>query len=102
SAIAADMPVKGPMAVPVAPYNWTGFYVGLEGGLAYQRGNFVVATSPFNDFGGLVGVTAGYNWQIPSSAWVFGVEADASWTDFRGNVMGCTPNCTTKAQWLGT
>ena len=32
-ACAADMPMKAaPMVAPVAPYTWTGFYVGINGG----------------------------------------------------------------------
>jgi outer membrane immunogenic protein len=32
AASAADMPTKAPMAPVVAAINWTGFYVGVNGG----------------------------------------------------------------------
>ena len=42
SASAADMPVKGPvykapMYAPTPVYNWTGFYIGLNGGVGIGR-----------------------------------------------------------------
>jgi len=37
TAMAADLPVKAPMIVPVAVYNWTGFYAGGNGGYSWGR-----------------------------------------------------------------
>jgi outer membrane immunogenic protein len=50
-------------------YNWSGFYIGINGGWG-QSGD---AT------GGTVGGQIGYNWQAGS--WVFGVEAQGNWAD---------------------
>src|SRR5664279_372777 len=85
-ASAADMPVKAaPMVAPVAAYNWTGFYVGVNGG--YGEGNRSATFTPndplvqlttcggviggtcappasFNIHGPLGGFQAGYNWQL--------------------------------------
>src|SRR5262249_43358165 len=32
-----DLPVKAPIVAPVAVYNWTGFYVGGNGGYSWGR-----------------------------------------------------------------
>lgn len=71
-----------PSAAPAA--DWRGFYVGLHGGYGWSRqvgaydevgdsGSFDI-----NPRGGVFGGHAGYNWQ--SGAWVYGVEADATWS----------------------
>jgi outer membrane immunogenic protein len=83
-ASAADMPVKAPVskAPVVVPYNWTGFYVGVNAGYTWgpwdASSNQIIfdpstTHSPKVD-GGLVGLQAGYNWQ--SGAWVYGLEGD--------------------------
>lgn len=110
-ASAADLPVKAPFVktMPVATYNWTGFYLGLEGGWAHsdQRWTAVggVSTGNFSGDGGLVGLTAGYNWQ--TGMWVFGAEGDISWADIKATdstTGGCSAGapCTAKIDWLGT
>jgi outer membrane immunogenic protein len=96
SASAADMapaPVytKAPV-VPVALYDWTGFYIGLNGG--YSWGNSsntfsvplpVLATSASDHMNGWVfGGQAGYNWQFNRS-WVFGIEGDIDATGQDGS-----------------
>jgi len=91
-AFAADMALKAPP--PVAPwYDWTGFYVGINGGYSWGRsatnytGTAGVGFVPFSTSrsmdGGLGGGQIGYNWQ-PSHNWVFGVEADIQGTGQRG------------------
>ena len=37
SAMAADLPVKAPIAAPVAVYNWSGFYIGGNAGYSWGR-----------------------------------------------------------------
>src|SRR5207244_5830507 len=73
AASAADMQArpysKAPPAAVVAAYNWTGFYIGAMGGGGWESG----AGS-----GGFGGGTVGYNWQLPGSQFVFGVEVDAA------------------------
>ena len=106
-ASAADMPVKAPMAVAAPQYNWTGLYIGIEGGGAWgtSRHDFTGGThSPFDVSGGLLGGTVGYNWQAGN--FLFGLEGDLSWASSKGSTVGVTPctggPCTTNLTWLGT
>ena len=104
AAIAADIPrgptvYTGPVAVPV--YNWTGFYLGINGGGAWGRTSWDGFGSA-NTSGWLIGVTAGYNWQALGSPWVFGLEGDIDWTNIRGTVACATGGCETRNRWLGT
>ena len=73
AASAADLPArpyaKAPPAAVVAAYNWSGFYLGAMGGYGWETD----AGS-----GGFGGGTVGYNWQLPGSQFVFGVEVDAA------------------------
>jgi outer membrane immunogenic protein len=108
SAAAADLPramppVKAPAYVP-AVYSWNGFYVGINGGGAFGRSDWSAFGTDTNVSGGLVGVTAGYNWQAIGSPWVFGLEADIDWANIKGNFTnaGCPTGCETKVGWLGT
>ena len=87
-ASAADMAVKAAPAPYVAPiYNWTGFYIGGNGGWgdSHQCVDFIgVAGAILGEgcrsrSGGVVGGQVGYRWQ--SSQWVFGVEAQGDWAD---------------------
>jgi outer membrane immunogenic protein len=103
-ATAADLPRSMPYKAPAYSnaYNWTGFYLGINGGGAWGNSDWnglAVSNSPS---GGLVGGTAGYNWQAAGSPWVFGLEGDIDWTDISGstNCFGLT--CQTKNSWLGT
>jgi outer membrane immunogenic protein len=93
---AADMPVKAPRAAPVAVaavYNWTGFYIGGHAGYGWGETNstilessnaFPAGTVNKNEFDGvLAGGQIGLNYQ--TGQWVFGVEADFSWSDINGD-----------------
>ena len=81
-AIAADLSVaplyKAPPAVVTQAYNWTGFYIGINGGGGFGRSAWDT-TGSFNTSGGLVGCTVGYNYQVGQA--VFGVEGDIDWAD---------------------
>jgi len=102
--LAADMP--GPFkAAPsyASPFNWTGFYAGINGGYAWGTSNWTTTitgatTGDFNLTGAQVGGTIGYNLQM--SQIVVGAEADidASW--IKGT--DATVCCQTKDSWLGT
>jgi len=79
---AADMPVAPP--IPVAVWSWTGLYIGGHVGAGFGSSHF---TDPAGAaiYGNTIwteavlgGVQAGYNWQIPNTAFVIGAEADAS------------------------
>ncbi|MET4120731.1 outer membrane immunogenic protein [Bradyrhizobium sp. JR4.1] len=88
TAMAADMAVKAPPPAPIIPiYNWTGFYIGGNGGWA-QNHNCVdfldaagvaVASGCRDRSGGVIGGQLGYRWQ--ASQWVFGLEAQGDWAD---------------------
>jgi outer membrane immunogenic protein len=121
AASAADLPAatyaKAPTIVdPV--YNWTGFYIGIEGG-----GNWGQSQHYFNDpgvrasiglpltsgikaNGGLVGGTFGYNYQF-SDHIVIGFENDLSWTNSKGTAGYIAPfpltnTAETSQSWLYT
>jgi outer membrane immunogenic protein len=82
-ASAADLAARPYTKAPVAMasvYNWTGFYLGVVGGGAWENSN-----SPRMQ-GGFVGGTAGYNWQTGNV--VFGVEADGAWADVNASAAG--------------
>src|SRR5664279_988824 len=93
-AFAADLAPRPYTKAPVMVdpgYNWTGFYVGLNGGYSWGRANTsiapfaaifpVTAFAPFRQDvnGGLAGGQIGYNWQLDRT-WVLGLEADMQWT----------------------
>jgi outer membrane immunogenic protein len=115
SALAADLPLRaGPAAVALAPaYNWTGWYVGVEGGggfgYAWQNDPFFNAI--YKTHGGVVGGTLGYNSQF-NVGWglikrlVVGLEVDESYADIRGSrSLGCggaAPECSSHLRSLGT
>jgi len=108
AAMAADlprqMPAKAPAYVPVA-YNWTGFYLGINGGYGWGRSSWDgFGSGNFNTSGGLIGGTIGYNWQGAGSPWVFGLEGDVDWANIRGSFANalCPTGCETKTSWLAT
>jgi outer membrane immunogenic protein len=112
-AIAADLqriPIKA--APPIAVANWTGCYIGLNGGWSWGSSNFVsgigdpdIITQGFptpnatlgglpgfrvnSDIdGGIFGGHAGCQYQW--SNWVLGVEASGDWTNIRGSTTATT------------
>jgi outer membrane immunogenic protein len=75
---AADLPVKAAMPAPIAA-NWTGFYLGLHAGGAWQTTNMSqteYGTSNTSSSSFIGGGQIGYNWQHGN--FVYGVEADIS------------------------
>lgn len=96
-----SMPYKSPSYAPA--YNWTGFYLGLNGGGAWGSSDwngFAVSNSPS---GGMFGGTAGYNWQGYGSPWVFGLEGDIDWTGIDDNAAcGAGISCQTANDWFAT
>ena len=72
------------MAPVIAPiYDWTGFYIGANGGWGQRRNcwdfldvaGVAVASGCRERSGGLFGGQLGYRWQ--ASQWVFGVKPKA-------------------------
>lgn len=107
-AAAADLPARMPVKAPVAViqgYDWSGFYIGINGGGAWGRSDFTSVTGPgvaFDVNGGLVGGQIGVNWQWTN--WVFGIEADADWARIRGSAPCPNPAfaCRTELDAIGT
>jgi len=106
NANAADLSVaplyKAPPA-PVTPaYNWSGFYLGLNGGGGWGHSNWDTSSTGINTRGGLVGGTAGYNWQFGNA--VLGIEGDIDWTNMKGTGTStlCPAGCSTSETWLST
>jgi outer membrane immunogenic protein len=102
-ALAADLPArtynKAPAMLP-ALYDWSGFYIGLNGGGASSHECLAitsVAGTPIGNIpsegchsatGGLAGGQIGYRWQATN--WVFGLEAQGDWADLKGSNSSLT------------
>jgi outer membrane immunogenic protein len=91
-ASAADLYTKAPP--PVVPiYDWSGFYIGANGGGGWSHKcwdvtNFRAPITAFSEgchdaSGGVVGGQIGYRWQ--SAGWVFGLEGQGNWADLNGS-----------------
>ncbi len=101
AASAADMPARGPAVAP-APYlapvfTWTGFYLGVNVGAAWNGNDNCPGYYDYTSSTGLVGsrvsafgpacnsddtaftagIQGGFNWQM--GAVVFGIEGDVNW-----------------------
>ncbi len=89
-AVAADLaarPYTKAPAMVAAIYDWSGFYIGINGGGGSSHASWDVVgglREGSNDAtGGTVGGQIGYRWQ--SGQWVFGVEGQGNWADFSGD-----------------
>jgi len=93
-AVAADLaarPYTKAPAMIAAVYDWSGFYIGANGGGGWSRNdwtavapNVLVGPEGSHDAsGGTIGGQVGYRWQ--AGTWVFGVEAQGNWADFKGS-----------------
>jgi outer membrane immunogenic protein len=91
--LAARPYTKAPPMV-AAIYDWSGFYVGANGGWGSSRNCWTattalgVAVPPTSEgchdaTGGVAGGQIGYRWQ--NAGWVFGLEAQGDWADLRGS-----------------
>ena len=96
-------PPPPPAAVVAPAYNWTGAYLGLNGGGGWGRSYWDASMDRIGLSGGLLGGTAGYNWQT-SSNFVLGIESDLDWANLKGNNPSplCPLGCSTSDTWLGT
>ena len=95
-ASAADMAARPYTKAPpmvAAVYDWTGFYIGANGGYATSRNcwnfasfagaAFTAGEGCHNADGGTAGGQIGYRWQ--AGTWVFGLEAQGNWADLTGS-----------------
>ena len=94
--LAARPYAKAP-AMIAAVYDWSGFYIGANGGWGSSRkcwdlqtgaGVFVASDGCHDATGGVAGGQLGYRWQ--AGAWVFGVEGQGDWADLRGRNTALT------------
>jgi outer membrane immunogenic protein len=112
-ASAADLAARPYTKAPpmiAAVYDWSGFYIGANGGWGTSHNcwtNTAILGVPtpggpvpegcHDADGGTVGGQIGYRWQM--GQWVFGVEGQGNWADFRGTnpslgTLGLTTNRT--------
>jgi outer membrane immunogenic protein len=128
--LAARPYTKAPVVAPI--YNWTGFYVGLNAGGAWNDSNattttvftpagyFAASSIPaialagnqnINRSGFTGGLTAGYNWQ--ANNWLVGIESDFNYFGVKGSTStsalypccaptGFTVNSSVSSDWLIT
>jgi len=106
SATAADLSVaplyKAPPPAMAPAYNWSGFYLGINGGGGWGHSNWDTSSDRIGLSGGLVGGTAGYNWQLGNA--VLGLEGDIDWANLKGTNAStlCPAGCSTSDTWLST
>jgi outer membrane immunogenic protein len=91
--LAARPYTKAPPPMIAAIYDWSGFYIGANGGWGSSRkcwdqntglgGVFLASEGCHDATGGTAGGQIGYRWQ--TGTWVFGVEGQGNWADLRGN-----------------
>jgi outer membrane immunogenic protein len=95
-AMAADLAARTYSKAPAyvaAIYDWSGFYIGANGGYATSRKNWNLAgfgdEGSHDADGGIAGGQIGYRWQ--TGTWVFGLEAQGDWADLRGSNASVIP-----------
>jgi outer membrane immunogenic protein len=93
-AAAADLAARPytkapPVPIPVM-YDWSGFYLGINGGWGSSHkcwdsvAPFLIGAEGCHDAtGGTIGGQIGYRWQ--TGTWVFGLEGQGNWADFKGS-----------------
>jgi outer membrane immunogenic protein len=96
-ASAADLAARPYSAAPpmvAAIYDWSGFYIGANGGWGSSRKCWNLTNDGFGPIpafpegchdstGGVAGGQIGYRWQ--AGTWVFGFEGQGNWADLRGS-----------------
>jgi outer membrane immunogenic protein len=86
--LAARPYTKAPPPVVAPIYDWTGFYIGANGGWGQSRNcvdfvgvaGTIIADGCRDRSGGVVGGQIGYRWQW-GGGWVVGLEAQGDWAD---------------------
>jgi outer membrane immunogenic protein len=104
--LAARPYTKAPPPVAAPIYDWSGFYIGGNGGGGWSRKCWDLTALPaptgplatplaegcHDATGATAGGQIGYRWQMQS--WVFGLEGQGNWADFKGsnvNLLAGTP-----------
>jgi outer membrane immunogenic protein len=102
---AADLPVRAPVykaAPPIEMYNWTGFYIGANIGGGFGRTTINPGALSSNLDGVVGGGQIGYNWQMPGSQWILGVEVDGQGTSQNASVAGLGGTLNESLPWFVT
>ena len=83
---------QGAPPMIAAIYDWSGFYIGANGGWGSSRKCWDLTTAAgvrssvaegcHDATGGIAGGQIGYRWQ--AGTWVFGLEAQGNWADLKG------------------
>ncbi|MFK4499329.1 outer membrane immunogenic protein [Bradyrhizobium japonicum] len=94
--LAARPYTKAPAPMIAAVYDWSGFYIGANGGGGWSHNCWDIVTNilgapvtpPASEgchtaTGGVAGGQAGFRWQ--SASWVFGVEGQGDWAHLTGS-----------------
>jgi outer membrane immunogenic protein len=101
AASAADLPTRTypPAKAPAyvaAVYDWSGFYIGINGGWGAANNSWTLQTAAgsfpegsTNGNGGTVGGQIGYRWQTGPA--VFGVEVQGNWANLNGRNTSIAP-----------
>src|SRR5262245_44351247 len=116
--LAARPYTKAPAPMIAAVYDWSGFYIGINGGGGWSHKCWDLVTNIFgapivpaapegchNATGAVAGGQIGYRWQ--TGAWVFGFEGQGDWADLRGSnspslLQGAVGGNRTKIDAFGT
>jgi outer membrane immunogenic protein len=101
--------------VVVAPFSWTGFYIGGQAGYGWGSSDETFFNGPnapgfagtqkYDIKGGVAGGVVGYNYQVNS--FVFGVEGEFNWASISGTsgIINYAPNLgdtyDTNVRWYG-
>ncbi|WP_027546637.1 outer membrane protein [Bradyrhizobium sp. WSM2254] len=102
--LAARPYTKAPPPMVAAIYDWSGFYIGINGGGGSAHkcwdvdlgGGIFAGEGCHNAIGGTVGGQIGYRWQ--SANWVFGVEGQGNWADFSGDNISAVTGLRDRSQ----
>lgn len=107
---AADLTYE-PVPVAPAPFNWTGFYIGVHGGVGGANVDSNFSNPDFSAnwsdtaFGAFGGAQIGYNYQFAPN-WVVGAETDIAASGIKAsfdyNEPGFDQSIEAKVDWFGT
>lgn len=100
SALGADMMSRPPVFSAPVYANWSGFYLGVNGGYGFGTSVWNVPSLSTSPKGAVAGLTAGYN--IQTGQWLWGIEGDADWSGIKGSSACGVDTCETKNSWLAT
>jgi len=95
--LAARTYTKAPPPMIATVYDWSGFYIGANGGWGSSHncwdqvpGGILLGSDGCHDAtGGVAGGQIGYRWQ--SGTWVFGLEAQGDWARLTGSTVSAIP-----------